>query len=114
MSTPGLSEFVDHLRMTRLGRRIQQQQVAERLSIGQSRLAQYEHHRHEPDTETLTRWADALDVELPEGLTGRIAPVAECGTPSGRGRHQRLREDPCEDCKRAWREYMNAYRRRVS
>lgn len=107
-----LAAFIDGLRLTRLARRIQQGKIAAQLGFGQSRLAQYENHRHEPDTETLIRWAAALGVELPDGLTGRIDPAAECGTVSGYTVHRRRGEDACGPCKRSRAAYMADYRQR--
>lgn len=107
-----LATFIDNMRLLRLGRRIQQQDLAAQLGLKQNVLSTYEQHKHTPDTETLTRWADALGVEMPDGMTGRIDPVAQCGTISGRTTHRRRGEPPCDDCKRAWAAYMRERNRR--
>lgn len=37
-------------------------------------------------------------------------PEAKCGTPAGRKRHERLKEAPCADCRRAGSDYARARR----
>lgn len=44
------------------------------------------------------------------GLAGHVK-VAECGTRSGFARHRARREQPCEPCRQAEREYDTAYKR---
>lgn len=45
------------------------------------------------------------------GLPGHFK-VAECGTRAGFARHRDRREQPCEPCRTAEREYDTAYKRR--
>lgn len=71
--------FAQRLRKARLNAELTQEQLAEKLSIAQITLTQYERAVIEPSFQNLTKIADSLNVSL-DWLCGRTEKIKIEGT----------------------------------
>lgn len=105
-----VAEFIEQLRLERLRRRVKQGNIAAKLGVAQSALCNWEHGRGIPTDEHIVEWAALLELDVPDGVSGRVDVVAACGTNSGYQRHLKHGEKPCAPCRRAHADKLTAWR----
>jgi transcriptional regulator with XRE-family HTH domain len=101
------AEFLPTLIRARTGRQLTQGHLAHQIGLAPSTIQSWEAGKRTPSRHNAQRWADALDVQLPDDTTGWFSMATrhrrpQHGTRTGAARlHREVGERPCDACRAA-------------
>ena len=98
-------EVARALRDRRIQLGLTQRQVGRMLNVGYTTISDHETGRKSPLLWTLSRWADALGMQVQVVAAPAGRALQPCGTPAAAKRHYYRKEPLCAPCREGLREF---------